>query len=1436
MKRILSLVLAILVYCMSITSVLGALFPTATVVASAATTDNASKRLKLSSNTTGARYHVDQNGNPVNLFGMARCQGHATEEELRIGGEVNTLARHYADLGMNYMRLAINVRGIIGKTINDPLQLTTDAEIDAWIKTSVDPDVKAIIGEGMYVGLDLHQISITGVDDAKKLPADKVDKYVRANYLPILKRLTNYYKNEPMIANVEIWNEPSIGVPTGTNGVGWRDTLRNFFLDTVKELRKIDSTRIIMVSDDNAGWGWNINSFWTKDLINQLGNNIVFSSHVCHDQFDAGSNHDYSHFGNNFIKAVANSNNICIFLNEIENEPGTSTDQSIINLCKFFEENKSTYHFAGCLWRPQSHYADRTRIWGTNGWAASYTGKPLKLPNTVNWFKADGANSKATGGELITIPANGNEVKVAGTSVSFDAEYAKVQNASGEIIFTKNKYNSTALASHTPTDLAGYEYVIVKLKFASQADAQKALNATSNNAFITVDGGATVSFANYKSALQANAERANAGELVTLVLPLSKKLDSCYRVLSMKPAAAAEIYFYTIDFATAAYAQKVSSSSGSLYNVKTVKTYVGPTYTLKGSQWTPQLAIGAAERIAVSRDFSAIKMDITLPDYATLADKLSWGSSSSLGGGSFTYHPESDLGIYFIGQGIEGIGVTKTDFINALNEHKSNLSLGKTATIIFPISGKFVDGSVVESIQFMFAHGDKATAFGGKSISVSNIEFVDSTLFLTGNSDYSLNGNMTKPQLTVDSTNTLLTSKDFNYVKFSLKIPDIVKLRDAAKVGSGSTVGGGSFSYDATKDLALYFNGTNVEGVGVTQAELFDVFNQYQEEFEAGETLYLTLPLSGSFSNDGSITGINLMLSNGNAATGLKDIEISLSDIEFISNTGSQPERVSTAPEAVIPSFKLQGEPNFTFSGNYWDPQLTVKTTEEFKVPADTLKVQFEIKIPDYNTLRPLMSWGSRSTLGGGSFSYGGNDLGIYFGGTGVSGVGITQSDLFAAFDANSTDLSAGKLVTLTLPLKGTLGENATITDIRMMVAHDSKASTFAGKAVSISNFSFITPDHSEVISDGPDFKFSGSDFYPQLTISTNEPYAVNSDIYKVRFDIKMPDYATLRPLMSWGSRENANGGSFGYGPTDLGIYFEGTSYIGVTQGNLFAAFDDNATALSAGETVTLSLPITGTFEDDDIITAVKFMITHGSNAASFSGKSVSISNFEFILKTENNILSDGPKYKFTGSTWWPQLTVKTTEPVTLTSETRRIKFDIRIPDYEELRPFMTLGSRETAGGGSFSYGGNDLGIYFTGNGVSGVGVTQGNLFAAFDANKEALSQGKRVTLTLPISGNYKEGDVITALNIMITHDANASKFSNKFVAISNVELLPFEYDKADLDCDENITAADIIIIKKLLFATDVTVANKNAGDVNGDGVIDICDYVILYEKVLAIS
>lgn len=75
MKKILSWILTVVMCCLSFMPILAEVTSLTGVLASAE--DNSYKRLTLSTNTTGPRYHIDGNGNPVHLFGMARCQSHA---------------------------------------------------------------------------------------------------------------------------------------------------------------------------------------------------------------------------------------------------------------------------------------------------------------------------------------------------------------------------------------------------------------------------------------------------------------------------------------------------------------------------------------------------------------------------------------------------------------------------------------------------------------------------------------------------------------------------------------------------------------------------------------------------------------------------------------------------------------------------------------------------------------------------------------------------------------------------------------------------------------------------------------------------------------------------------------------------------------------------------------------------------------------------------------------------------------------------------------------------------------------------------------------------------------------------------------------------------------------------------------------------------------
>ena len=78
---------------------------------------NDDKWLTLSKNTTGPRYFVDSKGNPVNLFGTARCQYHKYDEEWGLYGEpgIDSLIEHYADFGMNAIRLSLSIPEIFEK-------------------------------------------------------------------------------------------------------------------------------------------------------------------------------------------------------------------------------------------------------------------------------------------------------------------------------------------------------------------------------------------------------------------------------------------------------------------------------------------------------------------------------------------------------------------------------------------------------------------------------------------------------------------------------------------------------------------------------------------------------------------------------------------------------------------------------------------------------------------------------------------------------------------------------------------------------------------------------------------------------------------------------------------------------------------------------------------------------------------------------------------------------------------------------------------------------------------------------------------------------------------------------------------------------------------------------------------------------------------------
>ncbi len=1364
--------MASILCCLSFTSVLGDILPNTTIKATAAT-NNSSKRLRLSENTSGPRYHIDGNGNIVHLFGMARCQSHAFEEEEDRGGTVRNQIKGYANYGANYTRLAINAFDLFGKTIDDSITAKTDAEIDAWIAKKVDPDVQAILAEGMYVGLDIHVVDLGSVDCSSGKTADKVLSFVKKNFTPLAKRLANYYKNEPMIANIELWNEPCIGgITTSANGLTWADALREYYIYTINEVRKIDPTRILMVSDNNAGWGYNIDDFW-RGHYDKLGDNVVFSAHVSHNEFD--KNGTYEHYAN-WALNVANTRNICIFFNEVENEPGTSTNKSIENFCKFMDENKSKYHLSACLWRPHLDYIEKPQIWATNGWTAKYTGGTLKLDPSVTWFRTNGGSSSASwGGDSVTFGGNNNAISSSGASTSYTREFVKIKNFTGNILFTKNKYLTSSDANRIATDLTGYEYVVVKMKFFDKSVAETALAANSSSPFITLDDGTSVSFANYKSALLENSGKAKIGEWVTLVLPLSKKLSGCYHVVSMNLGyTGKETHFYTIDFVTSDYAAKLKNPDVDLYANKKLDLYGGPDYTMKGMAYYPNLSIGVSERFLVRSDYTTIRMKLRLPDYNTLRKQFTNGGRYAVGGGSFTYGDESDLAIYFLGDGATHVGVTKIRFREILKNYETDLKAGKTVTVDFPISGTFVDGGVIESMHFMLAHDSRASYFDGKPISVSDVEFLTDTMFLDNSDKYEFVGNKTEPQLKITPAYGVHTSKGYHSIKFDIKLPQFAELVNYMTAGSDLSVGGGSFSYDKEKDFALYFTGNDIGTVGVTQKDFFDFFNRYEEELSAGKTLTVTLPLTGTFKDHGFINGMNLMFSNGDSALKFDKQLIYLSNIEFISSK----------------EFYLEGGPEFTMSSGWYTPQLETGA-KTISVNSSHRKLRFDIALEDAKTLINNMSTGSGSTVGGGSWSYYEGDLAFYFTGQNVDGVGIMQGDFFEFLrnKQNLADLNSGKTLTATLNIGGSFPDNAVITGMKMFVAHPSNGtgtkdhSVFEGKKIYLSNMAFIEEcggieekflKTDLDLKNGPDYKFSGNLWEPQLIVQT-ESFTTFNELKKIKFDLKMPEIEKLRPNMSLGSKGGgATYDKISYDFADFAIYFGGANVnrVGVTQGQFFDAIDENKAALAKGETVTLEFDLSGEFRDYGEITSVKIMIAHDSKAAAFDGSPISISNVEFPYCQEfiPIELQNGPSYSMAnGSATKPNLSVSAIKGYTVSENYSKIRFKLKMPEVNEVISKFEWGS---VGGNvnsdSISYTSSDFALYFTG--VRRVGVTQEAFKAALVANKSALSAGKTVTVELPLSGRFLADSKISGINFMFNNKSTG--LEEKEITVSDIRLV----------------------------------------------------------------
>ena len=370
-------------------AVLASLCLAGAVPVGAADTAVADKWLRLSENTAGPRYIVDAAGKPFKLFGMARCQSCAPLDEDPIYLMVDGVASHFKEIGCNSMRLAIDVVNQSfphGDFIEDCGGYNEEG-IQKFITQYVDPDVQAIIGQGMYVILDLHLYPKGEPEDPD--PANLV-KQAREKYIPIWRELAKRYKDEPMVAMYELWNEP-YAADQGTlkltdsgriregkyRGYDWKSDVRQFFIDCAAAIREIDQRHMLLVSDWNAGWGCAWQSMWGEDAYaaDPTYRNLLFSVHAGHQQLS-----DEALFGSGFNMdgywaELAERNNIALHFGEVEAEEKADSD-CLGSFAEMLGRRADTHRYSAMLWRPRGDERNRVDLWGD--FAAAYASKPVE--------------------------------------------------------------------------------------------------------------------------------------------------------------------------------------------------------------------------------------------------------------------------------------------------------------------------------------------------------------------------------------------------------------------------------------------------------------------------------------------------------------------------------------------------------------------------------------------------------------------------------------------------------------------------------------------------------------------------------------------------------------------------------------------------------------------------------------------------------------------------------------------------------------------------------------------------------------------------------------------------------------------------------------------------------------------------------------------------
>ena len=409
--------------------------------------------LTLSTNIQGPRYIVDANGNPFRLFGMARCQFHEPWGERPQYGTIRQQCEHFKKLGCNSMRLSVYFNNEVNPGVDFVEQCGgyNTAGIKKFIDTYVEPDVRGIIDSGMYVMLDLHVYPQT--TDPKQL-----FEYAEAHYIPVWRELAKRYKDEPMIAIYELWNEPyaadagSIPVVNGKVGdFDWNAAVKDFYIKCGAEIRKYDTRHMMLVSDWNSGWGAAWASTWAvnKYAADPTYKNLLFSVH-CNAEHTKGlfdkdpSDGDWENY-NTYWADTASRYNIALIFGEVEAEEKVDTDQ-LPTFIRMIGERAREYHYPVFLWRSRNDERNRTDLWSS--FAKSYATPvtvvknpqnipPASVDNTssaVNSYSKSSGVSSVSSSDAVSSEDSGPEESLTGETTNTDSETGEKRESRSSVV------------------------------------------------------------------------------------------------------------------------------------------------------------------------------------------------------------------------------------------------------------------------------------------------------------------------------------------------------------------------------------------------------------------------------------------------------------------------------------------------------------------------------------------------------------------------------------------------------------------------------------------------------------------------------------------------------------------------------------------------------------------------------------------------------------------------------------------------------------------------------------------------------------------------------------------------------------------------------------------------------------------------------------------